>query len=257
MRFIHDLIGKNFGRLTVLCRDYSRKRRSWICKCSCGNMKIVAQDELLKGDTKSCGCYRRDLCTTHNGTYTKIYKNWNSMKNRCDLETYDEYHRYGGRGITVCDEWYDFATFREWAFSNGYEDDLQIDRIDNDLGYFPENCRWVTRIVNCNNRSNNIKIEYNNEMKTMAEWSRIYNIGVTTIYCRLKRGWTLENALCEPVKSNYKERLITYDNETKNLQEWAKTLDIDPSTLSERIRKWPLEKALTTPKLIKRNKNNV
>lgn len=244
----YDLVGRKFGQLIVLNRDYTKSRKSWICKCECGNIVVIAQQELLRGDTISCGCYRKKLLTTHGCTGTHIYNIWNGIKNRCDLPSEAEYHRYGGRGIKVCDEWYVFETFKKWALENGYDSKLQIDRIDNNGNYEPSNCRWVTRKINCNNRNNNIRITWQNETKTIAEWARLYNIESNTLRGRLDRGWSIEKSLLTPVKIIPRERLLTYDNKTMNLKNWAKYLNIDTATLSERLEKWSLEQALSTPK---------
>ena len=107
---------------------------------------------------------------------------------RCRREDNDNYNRYGGRGIDVCSEWDDFAEFQRWAIDNGYNEDLTIDRIDNDDGYCPENCRWVDTLTQGNNRTTNHVITYNGETHTIAEWSRILGIKYPTLYSRLNRG---------------------------------------------------------------------
>ena len=110
------------------------------------------------------------------------------MINRCRRENNDNYNRYGGRGIDVCSEWDDFAEFQRWAIDNGYNEDLTIDRIDNDDGYCPENCRWVDTLTQGNNRTTNHVITYNGETHTIAEWSRILGIKYPTLYSRINRG---------------------------------------------------------------------
>lgn len=157
-----NLSGKVFGRLTVLRRaEPVNKRTLWICKCKCGNEVIVEAYNLKTNHTQSCGCYQRESTsianTTHGKRKTRLYRIWNDMKNRCYRKIYHAFHHYGGRGITICDEWlHDFQAFYDWAMANGYRDDLSIDRIDANGNYDPSNCRWVTMAEqNKNKRAEN------------------------------------------------------------------------------------------------------
>lgn len=165
MRIYHseDLTGKIFNRLTVRCRyspvdntpKYS-KRIFWICDCICGNTSIVRSDVLKRNKSQSCGCYNKDItairCTTHGKSTHPLYIKFETMKTRCYSDKHQNYHRYGGRGIVICDEWLnDFMKFYTWCIDNGWEDGLEIDRINNDDGYYPNNCRIVSRIQNLHN----------------------------------------------------------------------------------------------------------
>ena len=168
-----DLTGQRFGRLTVIERagkDYIGQAM-WRCRCDCGNVTVVAGGNLRTGNTKSCGCYGHELTIggyrsrTHGGTCdggkrTRLYRIWRAMKTRCYNLNAQNYKDYGGRGITICPEWlHDFVAFRDWALSHGYRDDLSIDRIDNDKGYSPDNCRWATaKEQRANQRSNKGKL---------------------------------------------------------------------------------------------------
>lgn len=191
-----DLTGKRFGRLTVLTKSPEKKDRSytWVCQCDCGKITHpIITNRLLHGGTRSCGCLRNDLTrqrSVKHGMYsTRLYGVWSAMKRRCLNPNVDRYKSYGGRGITICDEWInDFQAFCDWAIANGYRDGLSIDRIDNDGDYCPENCRWITMAEQAGNKSSTILVEINGESKTLVEWSHITGILYGTLYRRYLRG---------------------------------------------------------------------
>lgn len=132
----------------------------------------------------------------HGMRNTRLYDIWRSMKQRCYNPKTNRYKKYGGRGITVCDEWKDnFQSFYDWAMSNGYSDDLSIDRIDPNGNYESNNCRWATAKQQANNRTNNNIIEFNGEVHTLAQWSEITGIKMATIGARLQKGWSVSDAL--------------------------------------------------------------
>lgn len=210
MGTFEDIEGQRFGRLTVLPICERRKCGSGnelfcLCRCDCGKEVFKRVADLKRGRIKSCGCYKKEVFTrkgkgkyptVHHGEQNRLYRIYNCMKNRCgDVNN----HRYGGRGITVCDEWNTFEKFQEWALANGYEETLTIDRIDNNKGYSPENCRWVDERTQANNTSRNRTITYNGETRTVAEWARIKNVKYRAFYNRVRYGWSDEDTIATPV----------------------------------------------------------
>lgn len=201
-----DLTGQIFGRLTVLSKAPNRimgngdSRRAWNCECECGNKIIATTLDLRKGDVRSCGCLKSELdrtrSRTHGETKSRLHNIWQRMRSRCSNVNSQDYAYYGGRGIRVYPPWdKDYMCFRDWALSNGYRDDLTIDRIDVNKGYCPENCRWTTMKVQANNRTNSRYITCNGETHTIQEWSEIVGINYQTLYMRFNAGWSPEKAL--------------------------------------------------------------
>ena len=224
MGTIKDLTGKIFGKLVVTKNQgIHEKRRTamWLCKCDCGNEKTIAAHDLKHGTT-SCGCIakisklknlkigyelsdkktvERKLIVkeSNNDNYEVVNKRlniiWSLMKSRCNDSERKEYKNYGGRGIKVCEEWTEFTPFLKWAVSNGYKDNLTLDRKDNNGYYEPSNCRWISFREQQNNRRNNHIVNINGVNHTIAEWSDISGIKQNTIYYRIKRGWEGEKII--------------------------------------------------------------
>lgn len=193
---IKDLTGKRFGRLTVIGIHPTETRKTfWVCQCDCGNIKIVRSDSLQRGAIRSCGCLKKEQDLTnltanhsHRMSGSRIYTIWQGIKARCYNPHEPRYERYGGRGITVCDEWKNnFKQFCEWSMKNGYSNELTIDRIDNDKGYSPDNCRWATNKEQSNNRSTNINIKIGNATKTLTEWCEIFELDSKTVLATYHR----------------------------------------------------------------------
>lgn len=193
-----SLIGNRYGRLVVLEQGPKRSDgvAAWICQCDCGTITVPIRGyDLRSGKTQSCGCLHNELLSKkmkkHGETKTRLHRIWQNMKRRCDTPSVPCYEVYGGRGIKVCDEWlHDYVAFREWALSNGYADNLSIDRIDPNGDYCPDNCRWATMKEQSNNLRKNIVVDIDGETHTLAEWSRISGVKYLTLYNRYLRGWT-------------------------------------------------------------------
>ena len=201
-----DLTGQRFGRLTVIERaeDYvspkGKRHPRWLCHCDCGNTVSVYGEFLRDGRIKSCGCLMREIAAekhkTHGLRKTRLYNIWSLMRRRCTDPHSKDFARYGGRGITVCNEWlHSFQAFYDWSQKNGYRANLSIDRIDNDKGYSPHNCRWASKETQGRNKSTNLYITIGDEIKPLSEWCIKYGVPYSTAYARLSRGWTSEEAL--------------------------------------------------------------
>lgn len=210
---IIDLTGQRFGRLVVegFAGADKNRNRCWSCKCDCGKITTVSTSHLKSGWTKSCGCLQRETASEkhikHGGRGTRLYSIWKGMIGRTENENHTDFRHYGGRGVAVCDEWrHDFHRFYEWAVTHGYRENLTIDRIDVNGDYCPENCRWVTMKKQNNNKRNNMKISYNGETLTLAEWSEKLGIKEITLWHRIfAYGWAVEKAFETPVRKRKKK----------------------------------------------------
>lgn len=207
-----DLVGQTFGLLTVQSFAYysrEKKKAYWNCICKCGKQTVVSTLCLRHGDTKSCGCYG-DLVRkkfgghhiTHSYSHHPICNTYYNMKGRCCNKNDDAYKNYGGRGIKVCDEWLNNSSaFVEWSLSNGWKEGLTLDRIDVNGNYEPNNCRWITRKEQMNNKRNSRFISYNGTSKTISQWAELFGIKYHVLIDRINKGWSVEEALTTPVKS--------------------------------------------------------
>lgn len=208
-----DLTGREFERLRVIERAENAKngRVQWLCECRCGNMVIVRASDLMNR-VKSCGCLRKETAvangktqTTHGLRNTKLYKEWIGIKTRCYNKNAPGYKDYGGRGITMCDEWLnDFMAFYTWAMEAGYDEtaprgECTLDRRENNGPYSPENCRWITNTEQQNNKRNNRLITFDGRTQTVPQWSMETGINQSTIHSRLNNGWSPERTLTEHV----------------------------------------------------------
>ena len=198
---VKSLIGKRFGRLTVLdiAGKDNQKKYFWLCKCDCGNIKKIRGSSLNFGSTKSCGCLWKEALLengkkgTHHMTNTQEYNIWAIMKQRCLNKNNPKYKNYGGRGIKVCEEWLKFDNF--YKDMGERPEGKSIDRIDNEKGYFKENCRWATLKQQGRNKRNNRIITYKGKTMCLPEWAEALKITYSSLEHRLNRGWNLERAL--------------------------------------------------------------
>lgn len=194
-----DLAGTRIGKLKVLEPAKTRispcgsKKAYWLCECDCGHKKEIAAASLISKSVMSCGCTVKEkvsmLNKTHGKARTRLYRIWCAMKSRCNNKNFWEYANYGGRGITVCDEWESsFEAFESWAITNGYTEFLTIDRIDNMKGYNPTNCRWIPKEKQSANRRNSIYITAFDETLSPTEWAAKLGISYSTIVYRYHKG---------------------------------------------------------------------
>lgn len=204
-----NITGQRFGRLVAIECGGKNKHGNyeWLCKCDCGNEKVIDGSNLRTGNTTSCGCFfreqlnNRNFTGKHNKIKTRIYRIWVGLRRRCREDNGDHYSRYKGRGIKVCEQWEnDFMSFYDWAMANGYQDDLTIDRIDNNGNYEPSNCRWATPKVQGNNKCNNKFYVYKGENLTLGQIADKCGISYSTLDKRIRNyGWSVEKATTTPI----------------------------------------------------------
>lgn len=206
----NSLIGKKFNSLTILAIDSHNDsgHYSLLCKCDCGNTKCIRSDRVVNGVTKTCGCrnvgYNNYSEKRLSRKYSKLYSCWNTMRHRCYNPKNHKYKSYGGRGITVCQEWKNsFEPFLKWAMANGYSNGVTIDRINVNGNYEPTNCRWVTSLEQARNKTTNKFIFYKGETKCLSQWCEELNLPSATIWARLRIGWSTEKAFETPIRKKH------------------------------------------------------
>ena len=197
-----NLIGQSFGDLTVLAK-HGRQGTGmlWACKCSCGREVLARTEKLRMGKKTSCGCKSQiGRPPVHGKHGTRVYKIWDTMKQRCTNEKHKSYADYGGRGISYDSRWESFDNFYT-DMGDPPSDEYTLDRQDNDGPYSSSNCRWATQIEQHNNRSDNTLLTLDGVTRTQAEWARVTGLSRLTIQQRRKRGWTIRDILTLPAGS--------------------------------------------------------
>jgi hypothetical protein len=194
-----DQTGKKFGRLTAIQHLGSRNKKVWyLFRCECGTEKEISINHVKSGRTVSCGCVGRTNaarhCTTHNQSRNPLYFVWAGMMQRCYDTDFVDYHNYGGRGITVCEEWHRVENFVR-DMTPGYQKGLQLDRERNDEGYSKENCRWVTHKQNNRNKRDTVYLAVGGVTRPVIEWAELTSVPYSSILSRVKRGHTGHYAL--------------------------------------------------------------
>lgn len=196
-----DITGQKFNMLTAIkpLRNDKYNKVIWQFKCDCGNTYEAVGSNVKCGEIKNCGCIHGNKQYSNfdydNPSHKRAYRIWNDMKRRCFCTNRKDYPRYGGRGITMCDNWLNFQNFWDWSLTNGYDDNLSIDRINPNGNYEPSNCRWSNAKEQANNKRNNHYITFRGVTKSMADWSNELDISYTCLRARLRRGWSVERAL--------------------------------------------------------------
>lgn len=190
--------GAEFNKLTIVGFVYRNKRWMWECSCACGGSTITYPNQVIRGKTTSCGCERgrtfREMHLKHGGTGTRLYRIWKDMRRRCGRNPKRNRH-YGERGIKVCEEWTEFEVFQKWALANGYTDEMSIERIDNDGHYTPNNCKWIPIKEQPFNTRRVILVTIDGVTKPVGQWADQLGISRSTVYGRISKGYSLEDAL--------------------------------------------------------------
>jgi hypothetical protein len=208
--------GATYGILKIVKVVIRDDRVIACCKCKCGASSFPRLYEVINKN-RSCGCLRdAGRSRVHGSSNTRLYRIYNAMKDRCRNKNNSNYHIYGGRGISVCAEWLkSFIVFKLWAVSNGYDDRLQIDRINTNGDYNPSNCRWVTCSQNLRNTRRNIILEFNGKRLCLTDWSKETGLGHECMRQRFKKGWSAERILTTP-----SQRLAQTSNGEKRVKEY-------------------------------------
>lgn len=194
-----NLLGQRFGRLLIIAPAPTKNRHTyWKCQCDCGSEVTVRTDALTRGPTVSCGCYQLDKVTKHGMWKSSEYHIWRTMLSRCENPNAHAYKEYGGREIKVCEQWHTFEGFYK-DMGKRPTASHSLDRIDNDGGYCPENCRWASKKEQSRNRRDNHLLTFQGRTKCIAEWVEETGLKCSTISERLRRGWSVEETLTSPL----------------------------------------------------------
>lgn len=197
------ILKRKFGRLTPIKIAFKDRwyKRHWLCVCDCGNKNVVVERTLLTGESRSCGCWRKEHPSRfrHGQVGTRAYYAWRNMINRCSWRKSKSFGDYGGRGISVCKRWMDFSFF--FKDMGQPSTGMTLERINNNRGYFPSNCKWATIIEQANNRRSNDRIIFNGKNKTITQWSDILGIKYSTLRSRIRHSkWKISDAFSKEVQ---------------------------------------------------------
>ncbi len=195
-----DLTGQRFGRLVVIkSAPNMGVENAYHCRCDCGSLKVFRRSNIKSGHTKSCGCLGKETHFKHGACRTRTYNSWMSAKRRCDYPEATGYRNYGGRGITMCDRWYN--SYQAFLSDMGERPkEHSIDRIDPNGNYEPDNCRWASRKTQNNNTSRSHILEFQGRKQTISQWAKEYGLVPNSLSKRLQLGWTVERALTQPLR---------------------------------------------------------
>jgi hypothetical protein len=241
---------QKIGKLTVLGEAERNKGRDlmFLVKCECGTVTQMSRSNLRRSvqGEKSCGCTR----FKHGLWKTRSYEVWSGMIKRCTRESTVHYDRYGGRGIDVCERWMSFENF--YADMGERPDGMSIERIDNDKGYSPENCRWATIAEQTRNRRSNVNITIDGETMCATDWARRFGVKSSVIIKRIRSGWDAKRAVSEPVDN---KPVVEIDGVRRTVTDVAKEYGLPAGTLRTRLQRgWTLERALNQPAEVHRKR---
>lgn len=207
---IGEIVPEKRGRLTPIGVPFMRKEMPFVvCVCDCGKVAVASLWHMKSGHAASCGCYheerRVEAKTTHGKCRTPEHSAWAAMKQRCTDRNCSSFHRYGGRGIAVCDEW--INSFDAFLLDMGPRPSARhsLDRKDNNLGYSKDNCRWATHPEQCSNRSTSVVLEFYGKRMSITEWSAISQVPASAVYSRISRGWPPKVAMWAPIGARLKD----------------------------------------------------
>ena len=247
-----EWLGKRFGRLTVVDFEHSETPNRgwwWVCKCDCGNIKVLRPTDVKLGKTRSCGCLHDEVCTKKATKFNhsvrdhkRLYSIYNWIKRRCYRAEEPRYKDYGGRGIRMTDEWLDpsdgFDRFVEWSMANGYTEEMTIDRIDVNGHYEPTNCRWVSLVEQALNKRDTLWVEYKGEKIPLLTLCDRLGVNYDMVHNRIYAlNWSVESAVDTP------------SQQQDSLMSKCRERGMNYMTVLSRIRKfgWSEEEALNTP----------
>lgn len=214
--------GIKFHRFTTI-REVEQthpSHRRVLCRCDCGEERIVQLGNLRSGNSKSCGCHLREVVSkqfsTHGESKTRLYQTWCKIIARTSNSSSPDFHRYGGRGISMCNAWrYSFEVFRDWALTNGYADDLTIERKDVNGNYEPDNCTWILFGLQARNRRTSHVLTINGETKCLAEWVEKYGADYQAVHRYIKQGMDPVEALTyRPTYAESRRKAVASISET-------------------------------------------